>query len=356
MRRSSTRTPPTTSPSTWFAGDKDGTAAAIEDAEVVVRQRLVNQRLIPNPMEVRGAIGRYEPGTDEYTVWMSSQTPHIMRLLITAFVLGIPEHKVRVHQPRRRRRIRLQDLPVHRMGARDAGPRSGSAVGPSSGSSRAARTTSAPSTAATTSRTSRSRALARAVITGLKVRTWANLGGRLSTIGPGVPTTLYGRVLSGPYAIPNVWCEVTGVYTNTVFVDAYRGAGRPEATYVVERAMDLFAAEIGMDRAEVRRRNFLPNDSLPAQERERALPVLERPGAVHRLGRLRAGPGAGAGDGRLRGPRRRQGRGTRRVASTWAWASPATSRCAVSRRPSGSVPWARAGVPRCGSRPTSRST
>ncbi len=95
------------------------------------------------------------------------------------------------------------------------------------------------------------------------MRTWANLGGRLSTIGPGVPTTLYGRVLSGPYAIPNVWCEVTGVYTNTVFVDAYRGAGRPEATYVVERAMDLFAAEIGMDRAEIRRRNFLPTDAFP---------------------------------------------------------------------------------------------
>jgi carbon-monoxide dehydrogenase large subunit len=101
------------------------------------------------------------------------------------------------------------------------------------------------------------------IVTGLRVKTWANLGGRLSTIAPGVPTTLYGRVLSGPYAIPNVWCEVVGVYTNTTFVDAYRGAGRPEATYVLERAMDLFAAEIGMDRAEVRRRNFLPPDSFP---------------------------------------------------------------------------------------------
>ncbi|MET0773197.1 MAG: molybdopterin cofactor-binding domain-containing protein, partial [Candidatus Limnocylindrales bacterium] len=83
----------------WFTGDKEGTAAAIDGAEVVVRQRLINQRLIPNPMEVRGAIGRYEPGNDEYTIWMSSQTPHIMRLLITAFVLGIPEHKVRVISP-----------------------------------------------------------------------------------------------------------------------------------------------------------------------------------------------------------------------------------------------------------------
>jgi carbon-monoxide dehydrogenase large subunit len=100
-------------------------------------------------------------------------------------------------------------------------------------------------------------------VTGLKVKTYANLGGRLSTIGPGIPTTLYARVLSGCYKIPNVYAEVTGVYTNTTFVDAYRGAGRPEATYVVERAMDLVADELGLDPAEVRRRNFIPNGSFP---------------------------------------------------------------------------------------------
>ena len=100
-------------------------------------------------------------------------------------------------------------------------------------------------------------------VTGLRVKTLANLGGRLSTIGPGIPTTLYARVLAGCYKIPNVYAEVTGVYTNTTFVDAYRGAGRPEATYVIERAMDLFAAEIGMDRAELRRRNFIQPDQFP---------------------------------------------------------------------------------------------
>jgi carbon-monoxide dehydrogenase large subunit len=100
-------------------------------------------------------------------------------------------------------------------------------------------------------------------ITALRVKTYANLGGRLSTIGPGIPTTLYGRVLSGCYKFPHVYCEVTGVYTNTTFVDAYRGAGRPEATYVVERAMDLFADEIGMDPAALRRRNFIPPDQFP---------------------------------------------------------------------------------------------
>src|SRR4029077_6899556 len=100
-------------------------------------------------------------------------------------------------------------------------------------------------------------------ITGLRVKTFANLGGRLSTIGPGIPTTLYGRVLAGPYKFPNVYCEVTGVYTNTTFVDAYRGAGRPEATYVVERAMALLADVIGMYPGAVRRKNFLPPDAFP---------------------------------------------------------------------------------------------
>ncbi|MFN8619417.1 MAG: xanthine dehydrogenase family protein molybdopterin-binding subunit [Chloroflexota bacterium] len=247
---------------TWFTGDQDGTAAAIDAAEVVVRQRLVNQRLIPTPMEVRGAIGRYEPGTDEYTVWMSSQTPHIMRLLITAFVLGIPEHKVRVISPdvggAFGSKIFLYTewvlvmLASKKLGGRPVKwveSRRENFVGTTHGRDHVTEIEVAGTRDGQ--------------VTGLRVKTWANLGGRLSTIAPGVPTTLYGRVLSGPYAIPNVWCEVVGTYTNTVFVDAYRGAGRPEATYVLERAMDLFAAEIGMDRAEVRRRNFLPPDSFP---------------------------------------------------------------------------------------------
>ncbi len=247
---------------TWFTGDKDGTAAAIDAASVVVRQRIVNQRLIPTPMEVRGAIGRYEPGTDEYTVWLSSQTPHIMRLLITAFVLGIPEHTVRVISPdvggAFGSKIFLYTewvlvmLASKRLGGRPVKwveSRRENFVGTTHGRDHVTDIEVAGDRDGT--------------VTGLRVTTWANLGGRLSTIAPGIPTTLYGRVLSGPYAIPNVWCEVTGVYTNTTFVDAYRGAGRPEATYVLERAMDLFAAQIGMDRAEVRRRNFIASDQFP---------------------------------------------------------------------------------------------
>ena len=98
-RRSSTRTRRTTSSSSGRVGDKAGTDAAIDAAEVVVRQRIVNQRLIPNPMETRGDIGWYNPGTDEYTIWMSSQTPHIQRLLLAAFVMGVPEHKIRCISP-----------------------------------------------------------------------------------------------------------------------------------------------------------------------------------------------------------------------------------------------------------------
>jgi carbon-monoxide dehydrogenase large subunit len=100
-------------------------------------------------------------------------------------------------------------------------------------------------------------------ITALKAKTFANLGGILSTIAPGIPTTLYARMLSGAYRIPNIHCQVLGVYTNTGMVDAYRGAGRPEATYVVERAADLVAAELGLDPVEVRRRNFIPSDAFP---------------------------------------------------------------------------------------------
>jgi carbon-monoxide dehydrogenase large subunit len=246
----------------WHVGDAAGTDAAFEAAEVVVRQRLVNQRLIPNPMDGRGAIGRWESGTDEYTLWLTSQTPHIMRLLIAAFVLGVPENKIRVISPdiggafgtkidlytewvlvgwaskalggrpvkwvetRRENYLATIHGRDHITYLEVAGTRAGE-------------------------------------VTALRVKTYANLGGRLSTIAPGVPTTLYARMLGGPYKIPNVWCQVVGVYTNTVFTDAYRGAGRPEATYVVERAMDLFAREIGMDPAAIRRRNFLDPDQFP---------------------------------------------------------------------------------------------
>ena len=246
----------------WSVGDKAGTDAALADAEVVVRQRLVNHRLIPNPMEVRGDIGWYNAGTDEYTVWMSSQTPHIQRLLLTAFVTGIPEHKVRVIAPDVGGAFGSKTFCYAHMALAMFASKAIGGRPVKWGESRRGKYQS----------TLHGRdhityvevgAKRTGEVTGLRVKTYANLGGRLSTIGPGIPTTLYARVLSGPYRIPNVHAEVTGVYTNTTFVDAYRGAGRPEATYVVERSMDLVADELGMDPAEVRRVNFLPPDAFP---------------------------------------------------------------------------------------------
>ena len=247
---------------TWTVGDKAGTDQAFDDAEVVVKQRLVNHRLIPNPMEVRGDIGWYNPGTEEYTVWMSSQTPHIQRLLLTAFVTGIPEHKVRCISPDvggafGTKIFCYADMALVMFASKAIGGRPVKWV--------ETRTESYGSTIHGRDHITYVEVAGKkdGEVTGLRVKTYANLGGRLSTIGPGIPTTLYARVLSGCYKIPNVFAEVTGVYTNTTFVDAYRGAGRPEATYVIERAMDLFANEIGMDRVEIRRRNFIQPDQFP---------------------------------------------------------------------------------------------
>ena len=247
---------------TWPVGDKAGTDKAFDDAEVVVKQRLVNHRLIPNPMEVRGDIGLYNPGTEEYTVWMSSQTPHIQRLLLTAFVTGIPEHKVRCISPDvggafGTKIFCYADMALVMFASKLVGGRPVKWV--------ESRRESYGSTIHGRDHITYVEIAGKkdGEVTGLRVKTFANLGGRLSTIGPGVPTTLYGRVLSGCYKIPNVYAEVTGVYTNTTFVDAYRGAGRPEATYVIERAMDLFANEIGMDKAAIRRKNFLTPDQFP---------------------------------------------------------------------------------------------
>jgi carbon-monoxide dehydrogenase large subunit len=246
----------------WSVGDKDGTAQAIDSAEVVVRQRLVNHRLIPNPMETRGDIGWYNTGTDEYTIWSSSQTPHIQRLLLAAFVMGVPEHKIRFISPDvggafGSKIFTYADMALSLFASKAIGGRPVKWV---EGRRENYQSTIHGRDHITYLEIAGTRD---GEITGLRVKTLANLGGRLSTIGPGIPTTLYARVLSGCYKIPNVYAEVTGVYTNTTFVDAYRGAGRPEATYVIERAMDLFAAEIGMDRAAIRRKNFIPPDQFP---------------------------------------------------------------------------------------------
>jgi carbon-monoxide dehydrogenase large subunit len=245
----------------WSCGNQEATEKALRDADVVVRQRLINQRLLPTPIETRGAAAQYLPATGEYTVWMTSQAPHVMRLLMTAFVFGIPETKMRVISPEIgggfgskiylypeyclvAALARMLGRPVKWMEDRIE-----NYVATTHGRDHITDLEVGAKRDGT--------------VTALKVKTYANLGGILSTIAPGIPTTLYGRMLSGAYQIPHIHCQVVGVYTNTGMVDAYRGAGRPEATYVVERAMDLVARRLKMDPVEVRRKNFIPPDAFP---------------------------------------------------------------------------------------------
>jgi carbon-monoxide dehydrogenase large subunit len=245
----------------WTCGDEAGTDRALQEAEVVVEQRLVNQRLIPTPMEVRGAAATYEPSTGDYTVWMTSQDPHIMRLLMTAFVFGIPETKMRCIALHVGGGFGTKIFLYHEYVLVAAlAQKVGRPVKwvETRRENYAATTHGRDHVAYLTVGARRD-----GTITALKAKTYANLGGILSTIAPGIPTTLYGRMLSGAYKIPNIYCQVLGVYTNTGMVDAYRGAGRPEATYVVERAADLVARELDLDPVEVRRKNFIQPEDFP---------------------------------------------------------------------------------------------
>lgn len=245
----------------WSVGDNAATDAALGEADVVIKQRLINQRLIPTPIEPRGAMAQYLPMTQEYTFWLTSQAPHVHRLLIAAFVLGVPETSIRVIAPQvgggfgskiyLYPEYVLMGLLAKKLGrpVKWMETRRENYVATTHGRDHITDIEVGAKRDGT--------------VTALKVKTYANLGGVLSTVAPGIPTTLYGRLLSGAYKIPNIYCQVLGVYTNTGMVDAYRGAGRPEATYVLERAMDLVARELNMDPVDVRRKNFIPPDAFP---------------------------------------------------------------------------------------------
>ena len=241
---------------TWQIGDAAATDAAFKSAAVTVKKRIVNQRLVANPMEPRACVARYDEATGDWTLWVTSQNPHVHRLLMTAFVLGIPEHKVRVIAP-------------------DVGGGFGSKIflyneetvctWASRQVKRPIRWTSSRREAFQTDAHGRDHvtdaevAVARdGKLLGLRVKTTANLGAYLSTFAPAVPTYLYATLLNGVYEWPAIHAQVTGVFTNTTPVDAYRGAGRPEACYLLERMIDAAAAALKMDPAEVRKKNFIP--------------------------------------------------------------------------------------------------
>jgi len=241
----------------WALGDKAAVDSAFSKAHHVTKLDLVNNRLVPNAIEPRAANATYSRADDSYTLYVASQNPHVERLLMTAFVLGLPESKVRVVAP-------------------DVGGGFGSKIylyGEDVVVTWAAKQLNRPvKWTADRSESYVSDAHGRDHVTtaelaldkdgnflAMRVKTTANLGAYLSTFASCIPTILYATLLAGQYKTPLIHCEVTAVFTNTTPVDAYRGAGRPEATYVVERLVETAAREMKMDPVEIRRRNFIKN-------------------------------------------------------------------------------------------------
>ncbi len=247
----------------WAMGDAAAVDAAFAGAAHVVRQRLKNNRLIPNAVEPRSTLVSYNPASDELTLWTTTQNPHVHRLIIAAFVLGIPEHKLRVISADvgggfgSKIMIYPEEVAVTwatkqlRRPVRWTAERRESYLTDCHGRDHV--------TDAELALDADGRVLA------LRVETVANLGANQGLFSVATPTYLYAPVLSGQYRIPAIHCRVRGVFTNTAPVDAYRGAGRPEATFLIERMMDLAARQLHVDPTEIRRRNFVPPDAFPYQ-------------------------------------------------------------------------------------------
>ncbi len=239
----------------FHLGNKDATEAAFARAAHVTKIDLVNNRLIPNAMEPRAAVGDYDSGTGGFTLYTTSQNPHVARLVLSAFIGIAPEHKLRVIAP-------------------DVGGGFGSkifiyaeetvCVWAAKKVGRPVKWTAERTESFLSDAHGRDHVTHAELATdadhrmiGLRVHTVANLGAYLSTFASSVPTYLYAPLLSGQYDIPAIYVEVDAVYTNTAPVDAYRGAGRPEATFVVERIVEIASRELKLDPAEFRRRNFI---------------------------------------------------------------------------------------------------
>jgi len=247
----------------WAIGDAEATEEAFAGAATVVRRALVNQRLLPHAIEPRACVAAWDPGKEELTLHVTSQNPHVHRLIMGAFVLGIPEQKFRVISPDvgggfgSKIHVYPEECAVSwlaknlRRPVKWVAERSESFLTDAHGRDHVSDAELALSDDGR--------------ILGLRVHTTANMGAYLSLFAPAVPTYLYGTLLSGQYEIPAVHAAVTGVFTNTTPVDAVRGAGRPEAAYLVERMVDLAAAELDLDPVEVRRKNLIPKDAFPYQ-------------------------------------------------------------------------------------------
>ena len=240
---------------TWALGDKAAVDAAFAKAAQVSKVDIVNNRLIPNAIEPRAALAAYNRSDESYTLYVSNQNPHVERLLMTAFVLGLPETKVRVIAP-------------------DVGGGFGSKiylyaeetalVWASKKVNRPIKWVADRSEAFLTDAHGRDHVTHAELamdkdgkFLAMRVITTANMGAYLSTFASCIPTILYATLLAGQYTTPAIFCEVTASFTNTAPVDAYRGAGRPEATYVVERLVHQAAVDMKLPQDEIRRRNFI---------------------------------------------------------------------------------------------------
>jgi len=247
----------------WALGDAAAVDAAFKSAARTVSLDLINNRLVPNAMEPRAAIGDYDRATGEHTLYTTSQNPHVIRLLMGAFVLHIPESKLRVVAPDvgggfgskifhyAEEAIVTWAAPKVRRPVKWIADRSESFMSDAHGRDHVTHVDLALD--------------AQNKFTGLRVKTIANMGAYLSTFATCVPTYLYGTLLAGTYTTPAVYVETKAVFTHTVPVDAYRGAGRPEATFLLERIVDVAADELGIDPAELRRKNFIPANAFPYQ-------------------------------------------------------------------------------------------
>jgi carbon-monoxide dehydrogenase large subunit len=247
----------------WHLGDAAAVETAIGKAARIVKLDLINNRLVANAMEPRAAIGEFDRATGEHILYTTSQNPHVIRLLMGAFVLHIPESKLRVVAPDvgggfgskifhyAEEAIVTWAAGKVRKPIKWTADRSESFMSDAHGRDHATHVELALDKDAK--------------FVALKVSTVANMGAYLSTFATCVPTYLYGTLLAGTYTTPAIYVETKAVFTNTVPVDAYRGAGRPEATFLLERIVDLAADELGMDPAELRRRNFIPANAFPYQ-------------------------------------------------------------------------------------------
>ncbi len=239
----------------WGHGNKDAVDAAFARAHKVSKLEFINNRLIPNAIEPRAANAQYSRHDESYTLYVANQNPHVERLLMCAFVLGLPESKVRVIAP-------------------DVGggfgskiflyPEETALVWASKRVGRPIKWTAERSESFLTDAHGRDHATTAELamdekgnFLALRVKTIANMGAYLSTFASSVPTILYATLLAGQYKTPAIYAEVKAVFTNTAPVDAYRGAGRPEATYVVERLVETAARDMNMDPAAIRRQNFI---------------------------------------------------------------------------------------------------